>query len=157
MFRISPSLNINRPVGKFVRVEFGNPKKLDCAGVGICNVEMGGHLQPSYLSCCNDCKAIAHLSYSRRDNHIALQFRRADLTDKAYARHFASGVFFIMESLAVPPSIARACGLPLRAVFLQGRHEFKEQGGFLVLKIPNAPLAVRPATGLYLPQITLNF
>lgn len=157
MFRILPFLSTHRTVGKFVQVEFGNPKKLNCDGFGICTVEMAGHEQLAQRSCCNHCNAMAHLSYVHSGNALILQFRRRDLTDKAYARHFAGGAFLIEEEFSVPPVIARACGLPQPAVFPRGRYSFKESGGRLRIKFPNTVTASRVSSLSDLPQISFNY
>ena len=156
MSRILPSLSYHRPVGKFVQVEFGNPKKQDCAGFGICNVEMIGHQRPVQRSCCEHCKAIGHLSYVRSENGLVLQFCRADLTDKTYARHFAAGVFLIEEDFSIPPAIARACGLPQYAVFPRGRYPFRKRGERLQISFLNTPVASRTFSTSCLSLIELN-
>jgi hypothetical protein len=156
MPRISPFLSFHRPVGKFVQVEFGNPKKRDCAGFGICNVEDASHPQLVRRACCEECKTMAHLSYIRLNKRLVLQFRHADLSSKAYARHFAGGAFLIEEDFFVPPAIVRACGLPLGAVFPRGRHFFREEGGHLKISFSNIPMASRTFPIASLPQIGLT-
>ena len=156
MSRILPFLNSHRPVGKFVHVEFGNPKKRDCAGFGICNVEMTGSQRQAQRPCCEHCKAIGHLSYVRPGNRLVLQFRRTDLTNKAYARHFAAGAFLLEEDFSIAPAIAQACGLPQSAVFLRGRYPFREWGGNLQISFPNTSVASHAFPILSLPRIRLN-
>lgn len=150
MFGISSFFNYPRRTGRLVQVEFGNPKKRDCAGLGICNVEMIGHQRLTKRPCCEHCKATAYLTYVRRDNEIVLHFRRADLTDKAFARHFKDGVFRVEEDFFLPSSVARACGLPRNAVLPRGRYHLRGSEGHLQVSFLHSP-----APSLALPMHSL--
>jgi hypothetical protein len=139
-----------------VQVEFGNPKKRDCAGLGICNLEMLGHQWPARKACCEHRRAVGHLSYIRSGNEFVLQFRRSDLDDEAYARHFVAGAFLLEEDFSIPPAVVQACGLPRSALFPRGQYPFLEWEEQLRISFPNTPVALRAFPMTNFPGLGLN-
>lgn len=148
MSRILPFNRAYELVGKFVNIEFGNPKKLNCQGLGICNVEMAGILPGAHLGCCDGCSTTALLYNSPFNQEVSLQLRRRDIHDCAYARHFSDGRFRIEEEYVLPSSVTRACGLPSGASLKRGIYPFEEKGGHIRIKFPAVVAAIPYGTAL---------
>ncbi|MEM9261748.1 MAG: hypothetical protein AAGA62_19055 [Bacteroidota bacterium] len=153
MSRILPFNSAYQLVGKFVNIEFGNPKKLDCQGLGICNVEMAGISPSASSSRCSRCVTKALLYYSPIDQKVSFQLRRRDINDCAYARHFDNGRFRVEENYLFPASLTLACGLPSGATIKQGIYPYQERGGHLRIQFP-AVIAATQYGGPFTHQLS---
>jgi len=136
MSRILPFNDLYRPVDKYVNVEFGNPRKRDCRGVGICNVELAGSL-PSLNACrCKSCSSPAFLSYTPRNNKIQLHFRRKAISYQVYHQQFRNGLFRLEEDYIFAKDFVRKCGLPTDARIKRGLYPIQEKGDHLRIYFP---------------------
>ncbi len=157
MLRILPLNDIYRPVGKFVNVEFGNPKRRNCEGMGICNVELAGSLRSLQSRRCKACFAQAFLSYTPNKGKVQLEFRRRDISTKAYKKQFSNGLFRIEEDVVFSQVLIQACGLPKDAVVKRGLYPIQERGGRIRFVIPLGNSARMPFLGITDHRISSTF
>jgi hypothetical protein len=157
MLRVLPLNDIYRPVGKFVNVEFGNPKRRNCEGMGICNVELAGSVSSLRAHRCKACFSQAFLSYSPRKGRVQLEFRRRDISSRAYTTQFKNGLFRVEEDVAFPQELIQACGLPKDAIIKRGLYPIQEKGGRLRFVLPLGYSAKMPFLGITDHRISSTF
>ncbi len=114
-----------------MNIEFGNPKRRDCEGMGICNVELAGTMNTLRAHRCKACTVQAFLSYTPRNGKVQLEFRRRDIRTCTYNKQFKNGLFRIEEDVAFPEELIQACGLPAESSIKQGLYPIEEKGGRL--------------------------
>ncbi|MBC6996646.1 hypothetical protein QWY85_08975 [Neolewinella lacunae] len=136
MSRIISFTDLYLPAGKYVNVEFGNPKKKDCQGLGICNMDFSG-TPVRALGACQGCRRTgAMVYYDGRAGKVELHFRRRDICAGSYARQFKGGRFTVEEHFHFTPALAQHCGLPEGSTILRGQYAYEEKGGHLRILIP---------------------
>lgn len=124
-------------MGKFVNIEFGNPKKRDCEGMGICNVELAD-ASKSINACCRACFSLAFLAYSPEMEEVQLLLNRKDVSYRAYKKQFSDGLFRVETDFVFSLDLIRAFGLPEGAAVKQGAYPVQEIEGKLCLSFPIA-------------------
>lgn len=157
MSRILPFNKIYQPIGKFVNVEFGNPKRRNCEGMGICNVELTGSVRSLQSDRCTACFSQAFLSYSPRNGSVQLEFRRRDISTRAYSLQFSNGLFRIEEDVVFSQELIQVCGLPKNAIVKKGLYTVQEKGGRLRFALPLGHSVRMPFLGITDHRISSNF
>ena len=111
-------------------VVFGDPKQVNCCGVGICR------LFPSNPHRSSRIPSIPAALYFLQGGGIELRLRRSDLPDDVFRKQFSSGFFRVQTALNLPRWLQNKMPTYALITIPSGDYYYRETATYLTIIRP---------------------